>query len=421
MRVLFTSSSIGSSFDFIASTEENEIRKILPENEEDTSDCLFVPSKEYFEITKLFGLEYRSFPPERFVKACNSIAYNSENLPWQFILPKEIYKTELKIYIQSVLNDLQGIDINYYTNSFKKQNIVLDNLERAAIDLQRFEAIMNSANDEGASNVKTILKSFGPDKLHNGIWFAALPEYERLGTVTGRLRINKGPNILLLKKEYRQVLKSRWGKDGNIFYLDFKSLEPRTLLSLKNDGVNIPIDPYTYVAKKIGLDEQKDRNAVKTAIISMMYGAGDKELKKQIGSLVSYPDDFIASVKEQFGVESLREQLKEQYENNGSTFIKNLYDRPIFGSGIAPYVLVNYFIQSTAVDIALFGFSKIVEKIIQAKATKMICPIFILHDALILDVHKDAQVFLPKLAKLGSTGIPKFENMRFWIEIEKIS
>jgi DNA polymerase I-like protein with 3'-5' exonuclease and polymerase domains len=82
--------------------------------------------------------------------------------------------------------------------------------------------------------------------------------------------------------------------------------------------------------------------------------------------------------------------------------------------------LVNYFIQSTAADVALFGFTKIIERLISTKTNEFIKPILLLHDALILDVRKDAQFILPKLAKLGGNKIPKFENMHFWIEIEKL-
>lgn len=412
MRVVFDRRYIGTKTDLVVYTN--------CEQEQD-EQVLTIPSSEYAEIVKLYGLEQHSFPPQKFVTAFDILTHDVSNLPWQFILPKETYKIELKKYVTNILKDLESIRINYYTQHYKKQNIVLDNLKRAAIDLHKYESFVSELEEGPNSGTKVFLKSFNPERLHNGIWYASVPEYERTGTVTGRLKINKGPNILLLKKEYRQVLKSKWGADGNIFYLDFKSLEPRTLLAHKEKNIDIPKDIYSYVAQNMGLDEKIDRKYVKTAIISMIYGAGDKELKKQLSGLVSYPDDFIKSVKEQFGIEELKETLKQQYESNEGKFIHNFYNRRIYGSGIAPYVLVNYFAQSTAVDIALFGFSKIVEHLIKTNSIELIRPIFVLHDALILDVHKSAQKFLPKLAKHGATGIPGFENVRFWIENEKIS
>jgi hypothetical protein len=416
MRVVFERQHIGAKNDLIVHTGYEQ-----EQNENTSFETLTIPSKEYTEIVKLYGLEQHSFPPQKFISAFNILSYDMNNLPWQFILPKETYKIELRKYVTNILKDLESIRINYYTEHYQKQNIVLDNLKRAAIDLRKYESFVSSLEDEPSSGTKVFLKSFNPEKFHNGIWYGGMPEYERTGTITGRLKINKGPNILLLKKEYRQVLKSKWGEDGDIFYLDFKSLEPRALLALKEKNIDIPKDIYTYVAQNMGLDEKIDRKYVKTAIISMIYGAGDKELKKQLSGLVSYPDDFIKSVKEQFGIEELKETLKQQYESNEGKYINNLYNRRIFGSAIAPYVLVNYFAQSTAVDIALFGFSKIVEHLIKTDSIDLIRPIFVLHDALILDVHKSAQKFLPKLAKHGSVGIPGFENVRFWIEIEKIS
>ncbi len=47
--------------------------------------------------------------------------------------------------------------------------------------------------------------------------------------------------------------------------------------------------------------------------------------------------------------------------------------------------IVNNYIQSTAVDIALSYFSELCEKI----NLDLCKPIFIIHDALVLDVHKD--------------------------------
>jgi len=176
-----------------------------------------------------------------------------------------------------------------------------------------------------------------------------------------------------------------------------------------------------HVAGEMGLEKNVDRKLIKTVIISMIYGAGDEELIRKLRGQIDYPEEFVNSIKEHFGVEDLRLRLKNEYEANKGKFIYNLYKRPIFAESTAPYVLVNYFIQSTAVDVALNGFANIIERLIKSGGFSMIRPLFVLHDALIVDVHNNAAHLLPKIAKAGSANIPGFEETRFWLDIERLS
>ena len=125
-------------------------------------------------------------------------------------------------------------------------------------------------------------------------------------------------------------------------------------------------------------------------------------------------------VKDYFGIEELKLRLKEQFTHSGNRYIQNHYGRYIFCNDAKPYVLLNYFIQSTAVDVALQGFTKIVKKIYGAQLQDVIVPMFVLHDALILDVHEDAYDAIPKLCKLGSSKIKSFEDINFYLKEEKI-
>ena len=88
-------------------------------------------------------------------------------------------------------------------------------------------------------------------------------------------------------------------------------------------------------------------------------------------------------------------------------------------NNMEPHKLLNYFIQSTAVDVALFGFGDIIRRLQVSGLIDRICPLFVLHDALILDVPHDLDFVIPKLLKAGSRNIPRFENTEFFMTQEE--
>ena len=59
--------------------------------------------------------------------------------------------------------------------------------------------------------------------------------YDQMGSITGRLTVSSGPQILTLKREYRSILKpSRRGR--RLLMADFVSHEPRVALVIGNSG-----------------------------------------------------------------------------------------------------------------------------------------------------------------------------------------
>jgi hypothetical protein len=110
---------------------------------------------------------------------------------------------------------------------------------------------------------------------------------------------------------------------------------------------------------------------------------------------------------------------KEYYKNNGK-LIYNHYGRPIHCPETPSYKLLNYYIQSTAVDVALLGFSNIVNRIYKASLQEKIVPIFILHDALFVDIHEDYYYLVDKLCKAGSINIDKFEDTNFYLKVDNV-
>ena len=72
--------------------------------------------------------------------------------------------------------------------------------------------------------------------------------------------------------------------------------------------------------------------------------------------------------------------LKSQAKELG--FIKNYFDRPIVIDDARDSILINNYLQSTAVDVSLMGFKKFCDDM-----KDKIRPVFIIHDALFFELE----------------------------------
>jgi hypothetical protein len=121
-------------------------------------------------------------------------------------------------------------------------------------------------------------------------------------------------------------------------------------------------------------------------------------------------------VNEFFGLDQLRERLVQEYESNNREFILSFYGRYLDTREAKPYMLLNYFTQSTAVDVALYGFRNFLRA---TQGNEQIIPLFILHDALVLDVHNSALEHLNTLKLHCSRNIPLFPGCEFAIKVSR--
>ena len=387
---------------------------ILDYNINDFKNSNYIDNEQINLLNKLFGIENISFPKEKWINVYKTLMngkINSNSIPWKQILPKEEFHSSIQEFVMNIIQQIEQKDLSYL-DIHEQYEFLFKRLKAAKINVKNCFKYLEIASP----GQKELIKSFLPND-----GFSKIPQYSTLETVTGRLSVSSGPNILLLKKEYRDVLESRFGSEGKIVYLDFSSLEPRVLMAINNSdrAKLLPQDIYTEFKQEMRLD-QLDRNTVKVALISQLYGANEETLYKQLQKKISDPEEFISSIKDYFGIDSLRVSLREKFLQSNSKHIQNYYGRYIMCGDAKPYVLLNYYIQSTAVDVALQGFTKIIKKIYSAQLQDIIVPMFVLHDALILDVHQDAYDAIPKLCKLGSTKIKGFEDINFFLKEEKI-
>lgn len=319
----------------------------------------------------LDGKNLNVLPPNRFVRAMNEITFE-KNLPWEKILPAWAYKEWVETLHNQISEAFKVCSLSYYENVYKRSRELLEALSPMRIHKDMWDIIYGS-NVEGIN--KKVIGSFKPNEQG----FVKKIEYTLLETISGRLKIKNGPEILRLNKEFKSIIKSRY-KNGKIYQFDYVSLEPRLALILT--GRKVGKDIYQDINKEV-FDGKLSRNIVKLATLSVMYGAGVEKLANETNLELSECRSIIKQLKIFFGVFSMMKKLNNEYKKYG--IIRNHFGRAIYVEDSASHKLYNHFIQSSAVDAALLGFWNI-WKFIEKDNIK---PIFIIHDNMGLDFSKD--------------------------------
>ena len=289
-----------------------------------------------------------------------------KSLDWQSILPDHFIE-EFYNDIDLIENRLSDLDKGF--NFLKRYDLYenfLNNLVASKIDILAYKAFLEIETNE---TVKSSIKSFKPTNS-----FARKVVYIN-NTVTGRLTVKKGPRILTLPKRCRNILKSSF-QNGKIVSVDFCNLEPRLALHLLDKSNNEDI--YEYFRNKISFNV--DRSVIKRAVISILYGAKSNNLADLT---TARSEEVFDMLKDYFDMSKLLD-IAEKNKNN--LFRRNFFGRPLHNvKETRENIVVNNYIQSTAVDISLKCFFELSNTI-----DKNLCkPIYVLHDAIIFDVNND--------------------------------
>jgi hypothetical protein len=196
---------------------------------------------------------------------------------------------------------------------------------------------------------------------------------------------------------HRRILSSRYD-GGQVYQIDFVSLEPRVLRLLR--GGDAPADIYGAIASRL---EGVDRRHAKLATLKSLYGASGSSVREEIGAGAS---KLMKEINDYFGLESLRRRISESDDP------RNLWGRPI-PEARDPHLSVSHYTQSTAVDVSLMGFSKIMDRI--ADEDLDVQPVFVLHDALLVDCHPDA---VSRVREIAAEGIDIDRLGHFYLSFE---
>jgi len=352
------------------------------------------------------GRETKLWPTVRHNNAWQELRKgNISNIKWVSVLDADTFKLCIMDHLGHIWRTLDNLHDTYYTREFLCIRELLAQLSVCKVDKQFLRKILK---EESRASNKKVIESFTPDES------GFLPQitYNQSGSVTGRLTITDGPMILTLKKEHRPMLRSRF-VDGNIVQIDFVSLEPRIILSHKSD--DIEDDIYSSIAETIFMNSLP-RSVVKNFTLRVIYGSSLSTLKEVVSS---WSDEKVRcaqrDIKAFFGISSIVSKLKKKIKETGT--IENLYRRTISPTTDAPHVLFNNYIQSSASDAALLGFKELCEKIKSENIRANL--IFIIHDAIILDVHPDS---FQKLKSISEDGVSVLNSeIKFPLSFEIIS
>lgn len=399
-------------------------------------------------LFKLNGLEYPSFPSNKIFqqfKTFNNIGQNT--IPWELSLKKEIYEQEKNDFNNKVNSLLSDISFDYYETIFSQTRQLFSYLQPVKINRKQLDYFLLTEPSNSALT--------GFDKQEHEGWCEP-PVYTLTSSRTGRMTTTSQHNILTLDKKFRKIFMSKFGDDGKLIMIDFKSLEPRLLLLMslvnkKNKEKNIeerksdfedtmfksstlitgnppllpfptsdiliPEDVYLYVMKQTKLSQVISRELIKKIILMESYSSS----KSNIVSLLTQhniekPEEVYEIIDDFFSIDDFKKMYFSWLSKMPRKFVNNLYGRVVAIEDGNGYMATNYVVQSTAVDVALLGFMNIMnalEKI--PKSFDYIRPIFCIHDALILDVHNKCEHIVPKLCDVGSKNIKYFEKNQFYL------
>lgn len=338
------------------------------------------------DLCLLFHVNPRDKPPEKFVSAYTAVGKPAGiDVPWHMSLPRKAFQKFISDLVSDLWIALDSLDDTTYIEKFLNNRRTLGRLKPCKIDEKRLASLLRNQVNPTLSST---LKSFQPGK--DG--FVDPPLYQQGST--GRTVVKTGPKILTLKRDFRKIFKSRY-PGGKVIQLDYTSLEPRIMLSLT--GLEVPEDVYDHIGNKIGLE--LDRAKLKIAVMGALYGISAVRLQTML-SRTADASIVLDKIKRSFKINELANRLSREYEERGR--IVNYYGRPLTFTKPDKHLFVSHYVQSTGVDICLEGFGKIIDYIDDNKLR--VDPIYIIHDALLLDVAPEHANDIEAISKAGSSA-----------------
>jgi hypothetical protein len=274
----------------------------------------------------------------------------------------------------AILSKLQECLVSEKDEQYLKnlENIkkVLSLLKPALIDIDKISKI-NESTKNRLHTLTTNAKSF-----HEPI------EYSNSGSVTGRLTITSGPNVLTMPAEYKRLLKSRFD-NGRILQIDLIAAEPTIALNVANKAVIE--DPYTALAESV-FQSKLDRNACKRIVLCSLYGQSKRKLSEALGSSINV-DTAIKSTRKYFDYDGILQSIRESIEDGN--VMRNFFGRPIILPDSSDSIAISYFLQSTAAEAAILAFGDLLNR-----TSEHCVPLHVIHDAIVIDCKEDYANFL---------------------------
>ena len=317
---------------------------------------------------QVLGIPFPNPLPPEYANLCRQI--NAQGRTSLMVVPQEKMTTHLQScfrVIQKVLCDKENAD---YLVTYLTIKRFLQKLTRASVNISRLRSLIGDCQH---GTVGSSLESFLP--LEDGK--TRLIEYSTDSTATGRLTVKKGPQILTIPSDARACIQSSFPA-GQVLQIDIISAEPKFALYLR--GIDPPKDVYSHIAGTI-LEGQVTREQAKFITLCALYGQSVKKLEEQLPPTVG-ARGVIQRTKTYFDRDFLLSRLKIESKQG---VLRNAIGRPLNIPDDNPHLLVSYYLQSSVAEGSILMFSRFIEE------TKLrCCPLFVIHDALIVDCDRES-------------------------------
>tara|TARA_A100001011_G_C14222947_1_gene805280 strand:+ start:155 stop:1369 length:1215 start_codon:yes stop_codon:yes gene_type:complete len=322
------------------------------------------------EIAKLLDINVNlEIGSQKQKNAFAELGVSERQIMWSSALPPQTFYNRLRYISEEVKKIICAYGNTEYGQTYKECKEFLRSLSRASVNVEKIQHYIE--NCKSGPSVVSSLKSFLPPKGEN---YAPQAIYSQTSTSTGRLVVKSGPSILTLPAKNRDILKSSVG--GKIFQVDFVSLEPRVMRYVNNHPA--PDDIYSDIKNKL-FNSEIERKIVKLATLSALYGSSYRSISEITGNKEA-SKNVVRRVRQYFEVDRMERGLMRILHEEKQ--IANYYGRPLKIEDPRPNILISHYVQSTAVDTALLGFSKLMKDLTLLK----IVPIYVIHDAVVVDV-----------------------------------
>jgi len=332
----------------------------IPEIEEVT---VFISSgdtlREYIDILNFPPID--GFPKE-YQQMCDVLSI--EGVEALHAVPEHKIKEHLRTIeaqLQAIFDVEENVDYLAVHLVIKK---FLASLSPALLDFDKLNDLIITSEH---AVVKSSLRSFFPESGRTRPIV-----YSTNNSVTGRLVVGSGPQILTAPADVRKCFRSQYD-GGRILQLDIISAEPKLALHVAN--IDPPRDVYAHLANSI-LQDAVTREQAKLITLCALYGQSPRRLARKLPPKIG-AKQVIQKTRKFFEIDELEGRLRE--EAKGGT-IRNVLGRPVALPDDSDHILISYFLQSSIAEGAILMFADFIER------TELVCePLFVIHDALIVD------------------------------------
>lgn len=351
-----------------------------------TNEC----TSSFNQFLKISSNEDFNLLSEKYQNVASHFTSSSYAAP--LLIPRAELKNNLAHAENKIKTCLEDEKNKEYLSNWIKIDDFLKSLKRVRIDESE---VIKLISEKQHLNSKSF-RSFLPDEKG----FAKKVTYNTSSTVTGRLTVASGPQILSTDHSIKSCFRSSYN-EGKIYSVDFRSIEPRICSIVTNKHTQE--DVYQDLLDEF---ENLTREQAKLITLTALYGGSENKIAETIGD-IKLAKKAISFVRYNFGIDELETTLEKEAS---SGIIRNVLGRPLREATKNKRVRINHFLQSSAAEVSILLFSDLCKKFSYG-----VRPLFVIVDALIVDVSDDvSQKFKEECSKImwKNTSMPtKIDQM----------